>query len=190
MTENQKLYKGISKVAWGYFFLYFNININNVSILPAFVGYLLFSSAIKLLKDEEREISLLETFSIIMALWSGVEWCAGIAGVEIEGMFQFADIVISLINLYFHFQLVTNIASIAAKYQPWGCNIDTKLLRYRTLQTIMLTAIEIVVCFRQWLSAIWVGVSLGMALIYIIAGICLMKVLFDLRKCFCIEVRN
>ena len=51
MTDCQKLFSGISKAAWGYFFLYFNININNVSILPGFVGYLLFLSAIRLLKE-------------------------------------------------------------------------------------------------------------------------------------------
>ena len=52
MTDYQKLYSGISKAAWGYFFLYFNINFNNVSILPSFVGYLLFLSAINLLKGK------------------------------------------------------------------------------------------------------------------------------------------
>ena len=52
MTDYQKLYSGISKAAWGYFFLYFNINFNNVSILPSFVGYLLFLSVIKLLNNE------------------------------------------------------------------------------------------------------------------------------------------
>jgi len=184
MTENQKIYKGISNVAWGYFFLYFNFNINNVSILPEFIGYMLFYSAIKLLKEEEGEVLLLETFSIIMILWTGVKWCASFAAFEIDGVSQFADILISLINLYFHFQLITNLASIATKYQSMGCNFDKNLLRYRTLQTIMLTAVDVVLCFRDWLSVVWVGVSLGMLLIYLIAGICLMKVLFDFRKCF------
>ena len=39
MTNYQKLYDGISKAAWGYFFIYFNININTVSLIPSFVGY-------------------------------------------------------------------------------------------------------------------------------------------------------
>ena len=183
MTDYQKLYSGISKAAWGYFFLYFNINFNNVSILPSFVGYLLFLSAIKLLNNEERELSLLRTLGVIMALWTGVEWLASFVGLNLEGMWQFIDIIISLVNLYFHFQFLTNLASIAAKYQSEGYELDAKLLRYRTLQTIMLTAIEVVLCFQPWLSEAWTVISVCMVIVYVIAGICLMKALFDLRKC-------
>lgn len=183
MTDYQKLYSGISKAAWGYFFLYFNINFNNVSILPSFVGYLLFLSAINLLKDEERELSLLHTLAVIMALWTGVEWLASFVGLNLEGMWQFIDIIISLVNLYFHFQFLTNLASIAAKYQSEGYELDAKLLRYRTLQTVMLTAIEVIIRFQPWLSEAWTVISICMLIVYLIAGICLMKALFDLRKC-------
>ena len=183
MTDYQKLYSGISKAAWGYFFLYFNINFNNVSILPSFVGYLLFLSAINLLKDEERELSLLHTLAVIMALWTGVEWLASFVGLNLEGMWQFIDIIISLVNLYFHFQFLTNLASIAAKYQSESNELDAKLLRYRTLQTVMLTAIEVIICFQPWLSEAWTVISICMLIVYLIAGICLMKALFDLRKC-------
>jgi hypothetical protein len=183
MMDYQKLYSGISKAAWGFFFLYFNINFNNVSILPSFVGYLLFLSAINLLKEEEREFSLLHTLGVIMALWTGVEWLASFVGLNLEGMWQFIDIIISLVNLYFHFQFLTNLASIAAKYQPEGYELDAKLLRYRTLQTVMLTAIEVIIRFQPWLSEAWTVISICMLLVYLIAGICLMKALFDLRKC-------
>ena len=183
MTDYQKLYSGISKAAWGYFFLYFNINFNNVSVLPSFVGYLLFLSAIKLLKEEERELSLLHTLGVIMALWTGVEWLASFVGLNLEGMWQFIDIIISLVNLYFHFQFLTNLASIAAKYQSEGNELDAKLLRYRTLQTVMLSAIEVIICFQPWLSEAWTVISICMLIVYLIAGICLMKALFDLRKC-------
>lgn len=183
MTDYQKLYSGISKAAWGYFFLYFNINFNNVSILPSFVGYLLFLSAINLLKEEERELSLLHTLGVIMALWTSVEWLASFVGLNLEGMWQFIDIIISLVNLYFHFQFLTNLASIAAKYQPEGYELDAKLLRYRTLQTVMLTAIEVIIRFQPWLSEAWTVISICMLIVYLIAGICLMKALFDLRKC-------
>lgn len=183
MTDHQKLYSGISRAAWGYFFLYFNININTVSILPSFVGYILFLSAIGLLKGEERELSLLHTLGVILALWHGAQWLMSWMDMDLDGVWQFADIIISLANLYFHFQLLTNLASIAAKYQPEGYGQDEKLLRYRTLQTLMLTAIAIISCLYPWISEMWGYVSIGLALVYLIAGICLMKALFDLRKC-------
>lgn len=183
MTDHQKLYSGISRAAWGYFFLYFNININTVSILPSFVGYILFLSAIGLLKEEERELSLLHTLGVILALWHGAQWLMSWMDMDLDGVWQFADIIISLADLYFHFQLLTNLASIAAKYQPEGYGQDEKLLRYRTLQTLMLTAIAIISCLYPWISEMWGYVSIGLALVYLIAGICLMKALFDLRKC-------
>lgn len=183
MTDHHKLYTGISRVAWGYFFLYIDININAVSLLPSFVGYLLFLSAVNHLKEEERELSLLRTLGIILALWHGASWLAGWFSFDLGGVWQFADILVSLVNLYFHFQLLTNLASIAAKYQPEGYNLDSKLLRYRTIQTVILTAITVISHLHPWLMEIWIFISVIMAIVYVIIGICLMKALFDLRKC-------
>ncbi len=188
MTSYHNICKGISKVAWGYFFLYFNISFFGVSILPSFVGYLLFLSAITLLKEEERELSLLYTLGVIMALWTGIDWLASFLGITLEGVWQLADIVIALTNLYFHFQLLTNLASVTAKYQPDGRELDKRLLRYRTLQTVMLTAANIFLFISPWLSEIWtVVISVCIAIVYLIAGICMMKVLFDLRKCLTMD---
>lgn len=183
MTDYRKLYDGISKAAWGYFFIYFNININSVSLLPSFIGYLLFLSAINYLQDEERELSLLYTLGVILAVWHGIAWLASWGSFNLDGAWQFIDIIISLVNLYFHFQLLTNLASIATKYQPEGYEQDAKLLRYRTLQTVMLTAITIITYLHPWLSEIWTYISVVMLIVYLIAGISLMKALFDLRKC-------
>ena len=182
MTDYQKLYDGISKAAWGYFFIYFDININTVSVLPSFVGYLLFLSAINYLKDEERELSLLHTLGVILALWHGVDWLVSWVSYDMDGEWQFADILISLINLYFHFQLLTNLASIATKYQPEGYELDSKLLRYRTIQTVILTITIITHRFSRLLAA-WSFILIIMVLVYAVISICLMKALFDLRKC-------
>ncbi|MCI5648477.1 MAG: hypothetical protein ACI4EG_14970 [Fusicatenibacter sp.] len=183
MTDDPKRYNGISKTAWGYFFIYFNLSMNSVSLLPSFIGYLLFLSAINDLKDEERELSLLYTMGVILTLWHGAEWIGSWVGADLDGAWQFVDIIISLVNLYFHFQLLTNLASIAAKNQPDGYEQDAKLLRYRTLQTVMLTAITIIINLYAWLSEMWAVISILLLIVYLIAGICLMKALFDLRKC-------
>ena len=183
MTNYQKLYDGISKAAWGYFFIYFNININAVSLIPSFIGYLLFLSAIEYLQEEERELSLLHTLGVILVVWHSVAWITSWFSFNLDGAWQFIDIIISLVNLYFHFQLLTNLASIATKYQPAGYELDAKLLRYRTLQTVMLTAILIITRLHPWLSEVWTYISVVMLIVYLIAGICLMKALFDLRMC-------
>ena len=97
-------------------------------------------------------------------------------------MLQVVDIIIGVVNIYFHFQLLTNLASIATKYQSADDELDTKLLRYRTLQTVMLTAVIIIGYLAKWLPELVTVVSIGMIIIYLIAGILLMKALFDLRR--------
>ena len=182
MTDYQKLYTGIGRAAWGYFFIYFNININTVSILPSFIGYLLFLSAINYLCDEERELNLLRTLVTILTVWHIASWIASWVSVDLDGMLQVVDIIIGVVNIYFHFQLLTNLASIATKYQSADDELDAKLLRYRTLQTVMLTAVIIVGYLAKWLPELVTVVSIGMIIIYLIAGILLMKALFDLRR--------
>lgn len=183
--KNNQLYQGISNAAWGYFFLYFNLNLGTLNILPTFVGFLLFLSSIKHLQDEERELALLRPLGILLALWHVVQWVMALFGADLAGDSQFLDLIVRLVNLYFHFQLLTNLASIAAKYQPEGTEQDAKLLRYRTLQTVMLTGNVILTALSPWLAQLGTYVSVGMMFIYLIAGICLMVALFRLRRCFC-----
>lgn len=183
MTKNDTLYSGITKAAWGYFFLYFHINIGTVSILPTFVGYILFLQTIKMLKDEERELNLLQTLGTILAVWYVIEWITDCFAYSFGYEWQFINIIIGLINLYFHFQFITNLASLATKYQVEGCEQDKKLLRYRTIQTIMLTVFIVITNLSPLLGEVWTYVSFALAIIYMIVCICLMKAMFDLRKC-------
>lgn len=182
MTDNKKLYDGVSRAAWGYFFLYFDININTVSILPSFIGFLLFLSAINHLQEEARELTLLRPLGILLALWHSAQWIASWFGAELDGDSQFLDLIVCLANLYFHFQLLTNLASLAARYQPEGAALDARLLKYRTLQTVMLTGIMLLTYLSAWLAELWGYISLGMMIVYLIAGILLMKALFKLRS--------
>lgn len=182
MTTYNRLYDGISKVAWGYFFLYFDINLGTVSVLPNFVGFLLFLKAIDLLKDDQRELGLLKTLGIILTVWNFIEWVGSWVSYSF-GNWYFINIIIGLVNLYFHFQLITNLASIAKEYQQEGCEKDKKLLKYRTMQTIMLTVFLAISNFIPFFEEIGTYISLGLAIIYIVVCICIMKALFNLRKC-------
>ena len=182
MTDYQKLYTGIGRAAWGYFFIYFDINLNTVSILPSFIGYLLFLSAINHLCDEERELNLLRTLGIILTVWHIASWFASFGAIKLDGMLPAVDIIIGVVNIYFHFQLLTNLASIAAKYQSEDHEFDAKLLRYRTMQTVMLTAVIVLGYLAKWQAELVTFVSVGMIIAYLIVAILLMKTLFDLRR--------
>ena len=110
MSKYQKLYDGIERAAWGYFFVYFNFNINSVNLIPTFIGYILFLSAIDCLCEEERELDLLRILGGILTVWHIFSWLAGLVSIDLDGMLQAIDIVIGVVNIYFHFQLLTNLA--------------------------------------------------------------------------------
>ena len=181
MTDSKKLFHGLDRAAGGYFFLYFNINIGKVNLLPPFVGYLLFLSALKLMEHEVRELRLLRPLAILMALWHGVDWGITSMGGNLYGL-QFIDLIRNVVNLYFHFQFLTDLSSIARRYQPEYANLDGRLLRCRTLQTIMLTAIWVLTYFSGWFGDNWEIVTGAMGVVYVIAGICLMCAIFALRR--------
>ena len=183
MMNYQNLYNGISMTAWGYFFAYFDLNFGAVDVLPDFVGYMLFLSAIDRLKDEERELSLLKPLGIILAAWAAFVWAGSFVSMQIEGMWQFAELIICLVNLYFQFQLLTNMASIAAKQQSYGYELDVKLLHYRTVQTMMLTGVQVITYLQPWMpDAVWMPASVCMLIAFVVACICIMSALFKLRK--------
>lgn len=184
MKDYGMLRQGVKRVAWRYFFLYFDLNIGTASLTPAFVGYLLMLSAIRLLKDEVRDLGLLSTMGRILAVWHGAQWAAGLIGGSFDGLWQFVDILIGIVNIYFHFQLLTGLAVIAGRYQPEGDHQDMKLLRYRTVQTVVLTAIEVILYLCPRTSELWSAVSVVLALVYLVVGVCLVVALFRLRKCF------
>ena len=181
MSRYETLKKGIKHAAAGYLFLYFNININNFNVLPAFAGYLFFLSAIKHLQEEERELALLKNIGQILFVWNLITWGCGLLYIDID--WQFINLLCQILNLYFHFQLLTNLASIAEKYQK-EVELDGKMLSYRSIQTIILTVVTIINCFAPWLTDVWQYCMITMVLVYVMIGACLIKVLLDLAGCF------
>ena len=186
MTDRTKIYNGILKVIWGYFFLYFDffINIGNgkISLIPKFVGFILFLKAIDLLKDIERELSLLKPLGIILGVWQVIEWLANCVGYSFDGKLQFINLIIGLLNLYFHFQFITNLASIATKHQREGCVYDKKLLTYRTILTILQTVFIVFTILNFIPDEVLIYITLALGIVFVIVCIGMMIVLNQLRN--------
>ncbi|MBQ4571648.1 MAG: hypothetical protein IJA80_00045 [Clostridia bacterium] len=190
MTDYNKIYNGISKSIWGYFFLYLNFTINigngSISLLPSFVGYILFLKAIDLLKDEERELSLLKTLGVILGVWEGIQWLANCVGYSFGGKWQFINLITGLVNLYFHFQFLTNLASIATKYQQENCIYDKDLLTCRTvqviIQTLFLTISNLNLDFTYSAEEIMFYVTMIFMVVYCIFLLGIVTTLVQLRK--------
>lgn len=180
MMNYQSLRNAISKFAWGYFFLYFNINIGTLNILPSFIGYLLFLSAINDLQKEEKSIALLKPFATILLVWNVICWCLEIFSVN-HNLVLIA-LIIGIIDIYFHFQALTNIASIAYKYQIQEKDFDRKLLKLRTVQTATLTVITCAGIFKASLTQIFQYASIVLVAISLIVSLSIMFTMFSFRK--------
>jgi len=184
MTEQKNLYTGASMAAWGYFFLYIDINLGRLNILPAFVGILLFMRAIALLKGERRDLELLRPLGVLLVAWHTAEWALQLVGVTLEGRLEILSLIVVLVSLYFHFQLLTDLAALAEKYQQPGEGLARWLLTWRSIQTIMLTALALLRCMAGFLALWWEYILIAVAIVQLIAGLCLMLALFSLRKIF------
>lgn len=187
MTDRKTLYRGASCAAWGCFFEYFDLTINGFSILPAFVGYLLFLRCIRLLKEERRDLALLQPLGLLLVGWNLLDWLCSLTGYSLESgpdILQVVGLVVSLISLYFHFQLITDLAAIAARYQGPDDALDARLLRWRTWQTVFLTIVILMMDLPLTHNDWWDGLMLFMGAAGLITGLCVMMALFAMRKLF------
>ena len=185
--ENRNVYSGLSNAAWGYFFLHFDFNLNNVSIFPRFVGWLLLLSACKKLSRQRRDLALLWPLAVLLAAWNTLDWLLSWGGGDVDGHILFLDLLIAVAGLYFHFQFLTDMAALAEQYQPEGAGLDGKLRSRRTVYVVLTTLVallgdlNLLVALPDPLGA-WIAI--GLALTALIAAFMIMAALFRLRRYF------
>lgn len=190
MTDRNELYEGLSNVAWGYFLLFvnFNLNINAISIniLPQFAGCLLLLSAIRRLTPERRDLALLRPLCLLLTVWHSVSWAFALAGIRLEDVrLVFLDLLVVAATLYFHFQFLTDIAALAEKYQSEKEHRD--ILRCRTYLILLLTASNVAVYLPLVFTADWAAAVVTMLAVCLLAAmlivvLLLMMALFRLRR--------
>ena len=186
MTDREKLYSGLSNAAWGYFFLTFDFNLNNVSVLPRFVGFYLLFSAIGKLSGERRDLILLRPLGTLLAAWNAGDWLLSWGGLDIDGHILFADLLIAAAQLYFHFQFLTDMAALAELYCAPEGRLDLRILRKRNLYVLLITGICLIQTVNGGFgSAVWSnGAAVILMILAILLSIALMVNLFALRACF------
>lgn len=184
MTSREKLYLGTSRAAWGYLFLYFDVNLGTINLLPNAAGYFLLLSAIRFLEEERRDLSLLRPLGMFLAAWYGADWVMSLWGSSLNGLIPALQLLVVVVGLYFHFQLFTDFAALAHLYKGPGDTLDRQLLICRTVQTLLQTALIAMTYLSQWMREVWDYVSIVLMLVDVIIGLCLMMTLFELRKRF------
>jgi len=172
MSRKEILCKAIKKIGWGYIFLYFDINLGTIDILPAFCAYWMFYQSIRDgISFEEESANLLKPMAILLMYYQGVLWLFRIFAIPTD-YFLITELG-SVISLYFHFQLLTNLANIARKY---SCFQEKSLLNLRMMQTILLTVLAFTTQFDELYE-----ISLILVVIQIVIMICLCIVLRNFK---------
>lgn len=148
MNELQKLRSAITRIAWGYIFTLVDIKIGQIDILPSFIGFGIMLSAFSLLKEKSKTVSLLRPFAYVLIVWNVISWILK-AGVSVSVPFlsvtiiNYISYIIEIIELYFNFQLLTEMSIIAAEYQPSDIELDKSFLTKRNVLTVFSTVILI-----------------------------------------------
>ncbi len=177
------LYTHICRVGWSYVLLHLDINLGTVDILPAWVGYLIILRSLPVLGKQRSSALLLKPFSWLLLFTSLADWLAKIIGSSLQQMLIFdglaflLDLILVLVRLYFHFQLLTDIAVIAKQENyPYV----KELLNVRLVYTISMTIVALPFWFDgdQYRGAIGIGI----ALINVVAAVMICRRLLRLGK--------
>ena len=126
-------------VATGYLFLYLNINLGTLNILPGWAGYLFILRALPGLAAREPAAGLLAPLGKGLAAWNAVLWGCALLGVD-TAAWVILPLVASVAGLYFHFQLLTNLADAVRRWLPGQAR---QLVYLRTVQALAQTVLAL-----------------------------------------------
>lgn len=168
MNNRQQLRQGVTWIAVAYLFLHIDITVG-INWMPDWVGYGLLYRSLFLLTPEEPEARLLEVPALLLAAWEFLVWVGTVPGWNLN--VPAVAWIMTVLALYFHFQLLTDLARIAGNYR---CPEQRRLLRLRTGRTILGT-----LCALPWP---WETVQMILLAVYMGAVIWICQVLFSLRR--------
>lgn len=139
------LTKALYRIAIGFGILCFDINLGPINILPNWLGYWLIVKSLDAIAEEEPSAALLKSLGNLLIGWFAVTWVMKILGMNLRAsLVLWVAYLVAVEQLYFQFQLLTNIAAIAKKYVP---QFEQRILQLRTVMTLMVTGYTLVSAF-------------------------------------------
>ena len=178
VTYHERLSKQLYNIAAAYFMLHIDFTLFVVNVFPDWLGYVFILNALKIIGEEEPSIMLLRPLCIVLIVWEGMKWIAATLGASMS--IALLDIIVLVVQLYLHFQLLTNLANVALRHGSVPSHDN--LLIYRTVRTVLATAVYLL---TPWMDANhWLNII--MLSIYVIAGLLICRDLYCLSK----EIRS
>lgn len=173
MNEKDRtgLCEAVKHIAWGYVLLHFNFNLGSLNILPNWAGYLLMVGDLPTLSKEEPSAALLRPLGLLLAGWEGLCWAMTIFGRDLS--LPLLEAVSTVIALYFHFQLLTNLSTAARNHQ---CPQEKRILHLRTVRTLLITLLALPFPWERHEVLV-----IGIALVFMAVAVWICSVLFSLN---------
>ena len=176
LKSADNLAAAIGAVGRAYIFIYLNINLGNLDILPDWAGYLFIIGALPTLSLWEESTMLLRNLGILLAIYEGAEWILKLMGVQAD--VTVISLLAGIVGLYFHFQLLTNMASIASQYGLTARKEN--ILKLRTANTILQTVAMLTLQLSARFNDAWP--ALVMAVIIVILTIMITVSIYGLKQ--------
>lgn len=172
MKNIERLGNTLKNVARAYIFLHLNFSLGTLNLIPDWVGYILLFDSILILKEEEETAKLLQPLAILLGIWEFIRWGLTLIGLEIN--FYLLSVIATIVSLYFHFQLLTDLANIAKKYE---CPERSKILKLRTVRTVLITLLSLPFAWNDY-----TGLSIVILLANAIVALWITVTLYSLRR--------
>ena len=170
------LASAVGAVGRAYIFIYLNINLGTLDILPDWLGYVFILGALPTLSLWEESMGLLRNIGILLAVYEGIEWVMKLFGSQAD--IPVVSLLAGIIGLYFHFQLLTDLASIASEY---GLEErKASLLKLRTANTVLQTIAILTMQLSARFEAAWP--ALVMAFVVVILTIMITVSIYSLKR--------
>lgn len=166
--------RGLGKIAWGYLFLYLNLNLGTLNLLPNWAAYLLFFSAIGLLEEELGELALLRPFCVLLGAAEGADWLAVLlTGQPLVEQVFLVNILVTCLSIYFNFQLLTDVAALVEARGIWAGSLRTCRNADAVLRAVWVLPLP-------WQA--WTALALLLILVGAAVCLCMVVLLFRARK--------
>lgn len=172
---NNDLFTALRRIGRGYLFIHFHIHLGTLDILPDWLGYYWILLGIWALAKEVQSAKLLEPFAIAMIAWSGVEWFVKLIGGSLN--IPVLSLLVTAVTLYLHFQLLTDIGTLA---DDFGCPEGNTVRKLRTVYTVTHTLSVLKPFFTGSDELNWL--LIGLAVLHILVVIVLYFVLRELSN--------
>lgn len=170
--EYRKAADAFALAGAGYLFLYFNLNILNLDMIPDWVCYLFLLLAIREAAPLVPSLKLLRPLGILLGVWEGINWVGTALGAPVT--LPLVVVLADVMAIYFHYQLLTDFARLARKFQLPD---REKMFYLRTVLVVLITLLALPVNWQAYFL-----LALPMALAGVVAGLWVCLLFFRFRR--------